>query len=342
MNTNVNANNRIEWIDAAKGIGIIFVVLGHIWLIGPGQKYISSFHMPLFFFLSGYIFSVGKYRNLKQFVYSKVNRILIPYAWFSILSFLYWAIFERTVSGNPISPVTAFVNIFICQGADRHLPHNPALWFLPCLFIAELMFYCIARNIKREYVPIILLITSIASYFITRFFPGNFFWSTNVALTGMVFYGIGYVTHSTRRLLISSSGVIAFIFVGSIMIGLFLSLKNTYVIMAACLYGDYFYFYSAAFFNIAGIIAISVLLKRTAWLVYLGRNSLTIFALHFPIKRLVVGINGALLNIPSEQVKASFLMSSIDTIVTILILLPIICLIRSRFAFILGLGATRG
>ena len=340
MNTNVNASSRIEWIDAAKGIGIIFVVLGHIWLIGPGQKYINSFHMPLFFFLSGYIFRVGNYRNLRQFVCSKVNRILIPYAWFSIFTYIYWVMFERAVSGNTVSPVTAFVNIFVCQGTDRHLPHNPALWFLPCLFIVEVMFFCIARNIKREFVPIILLISSIASNYITRWFPGNVFWSANVALTGLVFYGIGYVTQSTRRLLISSSGWIAFIFVTATTIGLFLSLKNTYVIMAACVYGDYFYFYLAAFLNITGIIAISVLLKKTNWLIYLGRNSLTIFALHFPIKRLVVGIHGVLLNIPAEQVKASFLMSSIDTIVTIVVLLPITCLIRRRFAFILG--ATRG
>ena len=54
MNLPANTSDRVEWIDAAKGIGIILVVLGHIWLIGPGQKIINSFHMPLFFFLSGY------------------------------------------------------------------------------------------------------------------------------------------------------------------------------------------------------------------------------------------------------------------------------------------------
>ena len=48
-------SKRIEWIDSARGIAILFVVLGHC--IGniedPVNKFILAFHMPLFFFLSG-------------------------------------------------------------------------------------------------------------------------------------------------------------------------------------------------------------------------------------------------------------------------------------------------
>ena len=48
---------RIDWIDSAKGIGIILMLLGHVSAM---PKYfiilIFSFHMPLFFFLSGYLY----------------------------------------------------------------------------------------------------------------------------------------------------------------------------------------------------------------------------------------------------------------------------------------------
>lgn len=336
MNLPANTSDRVEWIDAAKGIGIILVVLGHIWLIGPGQKIINSFHMPLFFFLSGYVFHFERYRDFKQFLGSKGTRILAPYFWFSLITYFYWLLVERWVSRNAISPFTTFVNIFRCQGADRYLPHNPALWFLPCLFVVEVLFYCLAKNRNRRNILGLLLVISVMSYIITSLCPRNLPWGMNVALTGIVFYGMGFVLRRGDVWLNSSQRVLPLIFGSTAALGLFLALENTFVIMAACIFGDYFYFYSAAFLNITGIIAISVLLRKTRWLVYLGRNSLTIFALHFPIKRLVVGFNCLLFQLPLEEIKASFLLSSIDALLTILLLLPFIHLVRTQFPFILG------
>ena len=337
MNMGADASNRLDWVDTSKGIGIILVILGHIWLSGLGQKYISSFHMPLFFLLSGYVFSFEKYRDVKHFLGSKVKRILIPYAWFSLITYVYWVLFERRVSGNMTSPVSTFINIVLCPGTDKYLPHNPALWFLPCLFVVEVMFYFIAKNRKHEYLSIILLLISIVGYIIARYAPGNFPWSINVALAGVVFYGIGFVIKSNRKCLNCSNRIIHIAVLTAVTVGLFIAMKNTRVLMAACVYGDYFYFYSAALMNIIGIIALSFLLRKNKWLVYLGRHSLTIYALHFPVKRLVVGMSGIFFNAKLEQIHNSFMMSAIDTIITILILLPIIYLIRTRFSFILGL-----
>ena len=41
--------NRVEWIDMAKGLGIIFVLLGHARFPDEIITWIYSFHMPLFF-----------------------------------------------------------------------------------------------------------------------------------------------------------------------------------------------------------------------------------------------------------------------------------------------------
>lgn len=50
-------SKRVSWIDIAKGLGIIFVVMGHS--DNPvAQKYFFWFHMPLFFIISGYLFNV--------------------------------------------------------------------------------------------------------------------------------------------------------------------------------------------------------------------------------------------------------------------------------------------
>lgn len=51
--------NRIEWVDIAKGIAILLVVLGHTGLAVGSARYLDafiySFHLPLFFVLSGYL-----------------------------------------------------------------------------------------------------------------------------------------------------------------------------------------------------------------------------------------------------------------------------------------------
>lgn len=46
-------NNRLDYVDIAKGIGICGVVMAHLGIL---TKYFYLFHMPFFFFISGYLF----------------------------------------------------------------------------------------------------------------------------------------------------------------------------------------------------------------------------------------------------------------------------------------------
>lgn len=64
-------------IDVEKGIGILLVLLAHclpketdLWNI------INQFHMPLFYFISGYLY---KDTSISFFLKNKVNRLIIPY-----------------------------------------------------------------------------------------------------------------------------------------------------------------------------------------------------------------------------------------------------------------------
>ncbi|HON53348.1 MAG TPA: acyltransferase family protein [Bacteroidales bacterium] len=69
---------RINWIDYAKVIGIYLVVLGHLPIPEQGSVYIYSFHMPLFFFISGFL---SKTNNItfRQFILKKIRTLIIPY-----------------------------------------------------------------------------------------------------------------------------------------------------------------------------------------------------------------------------------------------------------------------
>lgn len=67
-------NNRLLWPDICKTIGLYLMVLGHVGLYGADNviQLIYSFHMPLFFIMSGIFFKQG---NLKKTTIA----LLIPY-----------------------------------------------------------------------------------------------------------------------------------------------------------------------------------------------------------------------------------------------------------------------
>lgn len=96
--------DKIRWINYAKAGGIILVVIGHVVLgfqdkviefdksiYGKIYKIIASFHMPLFFFISGYLYTYMKY-DLKQYINfekKKLSNLFIPYI---VFNFLYAAL----------------------------------------------------------------------------------------------------------------------------------------------------------------------------------------------------------------------------------------------------------
>ena len=69
--------NRIEWIDTAKGIGLLLVIFEHL-SIPYVTAWIYTFHMPLFFFLSGVVFSGEKY-TFQEYLKKRVKALVIPY-----------------------------------------------------------------------------------------------------------------------------------------------------------------------------------------------------------------------------------------------------------------------
>lgn len=134
--------NRVEWIDCAKGIGILLVIIGHS--NGILMPYIQSFHMPLFFILSCSTFKYCK--NKEQFFYNiekSFKHLIIPaYSLFFIQTVLFlcknYQIFVSIedikifVAQKLLSIIFAngyYINILTCQ-----IDHIGMSWFLVALF----------------------------------------------------------------------------------------------------------------------------------------------------------------------------------------------------------------
>ena len=111
---------RNSIIDILRGLAIIFVIFGHITHIETLRTYIWGFHIPIFFFISGWVCSIEKQANLLSYVKKCVNRILIPYIFFYLITFLYWVFIERNVRGFEYSVSSQFIGLFM----------EPIIWII--------------------------------------------------------------------------------------------------------------------------------------------------------------------------------------------------------------------
>lgn len=119
---------REPWLDVARGIAIVLVVLGHNGAIGaaaPGfVDALFLFHVPLFFLLSGW---VQRAQPPALAAASLARRLLVPF----VAAALVVGLAKNFTRGTPL-PETLFG---IAWGTGQTLPWSH-LWFLPALFLA--------------------------------------------------------------------------------------------------------------------------------------------------------------------------------------------------------------
>ena len=156
---------RLNYIDICKAFGIILVVLGHTYGI-PKNVYnvIYSFHMPLFFILSGFVHNKNKNVEIgfKSFAIKKAKQYLIPYFVFCITNFVIQILWRLFITKQGIDSDYFLVKtkgILFCYSNIENMPNCSPVWFLMCLFIASLIFWWILRiRLRYSWLIIALLL----------------------------------------------------------------------------------------------------------------------------------------------------------------------------------------
>jgi fucose 4-O-acetylase-like acetyltransferase len=164
-------SKRIEYIDIAKGIGILLVVMGHndFALVSPFfYKFIYAFHMPLFFFVSGMLFkSEMPFLTLLR---RRFQTLLKPYIVIILL------IFFMTLSFTRVNFDVATVRVIKAMYANGHYIDWVQLWFLPHLFALNLFAFAFYKLINRIRIPwaswaLLVLMQTVGVLFIGIFWP---------------------------------------------------------------------------------------------------------------------------------------------------------------------------
>jgi acyltransferase len=332
---------RINWIDAGKGLGILAVVLGHISYKNKILKqYIFSFHMPLFFFMSGYLFDREKFNGYRCFVSRKIKSLLIPYFIFSFLSYLYWITVERQYRPEnlDISIIKPLIGIFYSNAIDDWMVQNTALWFITCLFVVENAFYFLSYIKSKKMLALVLLIFSAAGYLDSLYMPVRLPWGIDVALSALPFYGAGYIMKYNSKKIKDIIKPVPVLYIMPVLFSLnyIFSRLNSKVDMNLNLLGNYFLFYAGALTGIGAYILLSRKLTRVNLISYIGKNSIIVLAMHEPVKRLVLGIVMLIFDVSYDALRTSIMFGIPLTIFTISIILPFVYVINKRFTLLIG------
>lgn len=266
--------DRIEWIDAAKGLGIILVVVGHTIRglvssehlnestpIQALDTWIYSFHMPLFFFLSGLFIARSAEKNsFPHFVWDKSATIAYPYFVWSIITIL----LKTALGSLPTTPRTLHdLPLIFYQPVEQY-------WFLYALFVFTIFYRILYPVGNNSWV--FLAIAIIIHPDVTRL------WINSSAVADIkqfaIFFAVGCVIGSNRLREISATnaGALAFAAVAG------LSVAAGRIFVANDKVSPLF-----AFSGICGACALAMLLSRSrvGWMFeFVGCFSLEIFVIH--------------------------------------------------------------
>ena len=175
MNNNIQYDNSVSF---AKGIGIILMVLGHTYFSVYGFRFIYIFHMPLFFFVSGYCFREAHLGNFRTYPEKRIRRLYLPFIKYALLFLILHDLFfhlhiynDTFVFEGKVSHLYGVADylkntffIFFCLSGNEQLIGG--YWFLHTLFFASFIFYGFLKlKIPPVVATLISLILSVMLYF---------------------------------------------------------------------------------------------------------------------------------------------------------------------------------
>lgn len=338
-----SARGRVSWIDAAKGLGIILIVFGHIASVESPSLlyvYIYAFHVPLFFFISGLTLKPER-DPFGTMLRGKLRSLLLPYLCYALLGYGFYiagyglaqALHLKIEQFN-YGPWHPLLGVFIGTLGDGNLVNTP-VWFIIALFCTFVIGYAINRwipSMALRWVAVLLL--AVAGYLVSR--EVKLPWSLSSALVGLVFFQAGH-THARRfGLQPLPPRHLGWLLAITAAVSLFSPL-NGFVTLADMELGQPPLYALFAFSGLYMTIALTQwLAHRGAWLAQLGRWSMAIMVIHMLIIKSVKVALAAALHVGITQIESSWQASLGVLLFTVVLLVPSVWFLERFLPVTLG------
>lgn len=274
----MSGNSRLIQFDILKGIGIACVLLGHTGIPQWLSEQIYAFHMPLFFFCSGFFF---RNKPLRETVANSTRRLLIPWLFFVIVLYASLSVLYLIDGG-----IVRFVSeiLLTTNPLDEHCQLFNTVWFLVALFEVRVLYAALNRVIMRDDTTnglIILLALCAIGYFLALFLRLPLFLDTAIGMLiyyhcGRLFFDVGLFKKNLNWYWITLMFLLYVVLV---------RILHPHVEIKDCIYPVYH-----VFIALLGIYALyQVCMKMDShrhlsnWLSFFGASSLSLLGFHRPL-----------------------------------------------------------
>ena len=191
--------NRINSVDLFRAFGILVMIMGHVGFGGLFHKWSHAFHMPMFFFISGWFYK--QEASLQGRLLRKAKGLLVPYLLIGAAEFLCLIPFFEEYRGWKFFYSWLVENtdpISVELGARAYSPVPGAMWFLTSLFLCEAVYAILDRYAGDSFLLHILVLGGAVFGMMGRtVFSFRFPWALDAGLVGMGFYHIARVWKKT-------------------------------------------------------------------------------------------------------------------------------------------------
>lgn len=185
-------------ISCTKGLAIVLMVVGHSGAPNFLVNFIYNFHMPLFFFVSGFLFNTKHLENKRHYIIKKIKGLYIPFVMWSLIFLLFHNVLSTIQVYNTQYSLTDFAHKFIqiitMTGSDQLLG---GFWFLKQLFYTTIICFFIFYGINKSRRPRFWLVCTIFTVLLIQIFydfiPFHIPTISSITFNGILFYLTGYL-----------------------------------------------------------------------------------------------------------------------------------------------------
>lgn len=273
---------RTLWIDVLKGLAIILVVVGHN-VNNSVSEFIYCFHMPLFFLLSGFVFSP---KPINQYISKSFKRLVIPYIAFLITIFVP-QIIALLSHENPLDDCVHLIKTILYGGALLTGVYG-VFWFVSVLWFATNLFNYILELHCRGW---LLLILILIGYLLTLI-PYPLPWNLHVVPMAVAYIWIGYLMKGYLDRMFSSKKLFCVLAI-MILLAVYLLRYELSIDMKYARYGIFGISMLGSIIASLSICVLAFILSTNnaicRILGYIGTASMVIMYIHLPVKYWIVG-----------------------------------------------------
>lgn len=190
----MGCKKRNAVIDIYKGIGIILMLMGHVGFGDISSHIVHAFNMPMFFFVSGFLYDETQKYNFKKYLNRKSKGLLYPYLIFGLMNYIIYVILQ--CARNEIISVSPIRHMFFVNTTGMV---SGSMWFLTALWISSVLFWIVNSTCKKTSVKsLVFVVIVLIGIFIAEYSPFRLPFAMDAGMVGAGIQYIGYVCRKEK------------------------------------------------------------------------------------------------------------------------------------------------